>query len=82
MVSRARIPSPSPRQSERFAVRFGIGNDRGVMRSGLRVIALLMGAALLLALASPADARAQLETMRSFSHPFAWAAFGVTGVPR
>lgn len=25
---------------------------------------------------------AQLETMRTFPHPFAWAAFGLTGVPR
>ncbi len=26
--------------------------------------------------------QAQLETMRTFPHPFAWAAFGLTGVPR
>ena len=26
--------------------------------------------------------QAQLETMRRFPHPFAWAAFGLTGVPR
>jgi CHAT domain-containing protein len=26
--------------------------------------------------------QAQLETMRAFPHPFAWAAFGLTGVPR
>lgn len=24
----------------------------------------------------------QLETMRAFPHPYAWAAFGLTGVPR
>ena len=26
--------------------------------------------------------RAQIDTMRAFPHPFAWAAFGLTGVPR
>jgi len=26
--------------------------------------------------------QAQLETMRTFPNPFAWAAFGLTGVPR
>jgi CHAT domain-containing protein len=26
--------------------------------------------------------QAQLETMRTFPHPFAWAAFGLTGAPR
>jgi CHAT domain-containing protein len=26
--------------------------------------------------------QAQLETMRAFPHPFAWAAFGLTGIPR
>jgi CHAT domain-containing protein len=26
--------------------------------------------------------QAQLETMRAFPHPFAWAAFGLSGVPR
>jgi CHAT domain-containing protein len=34
--------------------------------------------------ANPVEAlrQAQLETMRAFPHPFAWAAFGLTGVPR
>ncbi len=34
--------------------------------------------------ANPVEAlrQAQLETMRTFPHPFAWAAFGLTGVPR
>jgi CHAT domain-containing protein len=34
--------------------------------------------------AGPVEAlrQAQLETMRTFPHPFAWAAFGLTGVPR
>jgi CHAT domain-containing protein len=37
-----------------------------------------------LAGAGPAEAlrQAQLETIRAFPHPFAWAAFGLTGVPR
>jgi len=26
--------------------------------------------------------QAQLETMRAFPHPFAWAAFGLTGIQR
>jgi CHAT domain-containing protein len=26
--------------------------------------------------------QAQLETARAFPHPFAWAAFGLTGAPR
>jgi CHAT domain-containing protein len=26
--------------------------------------------------------QAQLETLRTFPHPFSWAAFGLTGVPR
>ncbi len=26
--------------------------------------------------------QAQLETLRTFPHPFAWAAFGLTGIPR
>ncbi|HYB41078.1 MAG TPA: CHAT domain-containing protein, partial [Candidatus Methylomirabilis sp.] len=26
--------------------------------------------------------QAQRDTMRAFPHPFAWAAFGLTGVPR
>jgi len=32
----------------------------------------------------PVDAlrQAQLETMRAFPHPYAWAAFGLTGSPR
>ncbi len=32
----------------------------------------------------PADAlrAAQRATMAEFPHPFAWAAFGLTGVPR
>jgi CHAT domain-containing protein len=30
----------------------------------------------------PALRQAQLETMRAFPHPFAWAAFGLTGAPR
>ena len=32
----------------------------------------------------PAEAlrRAQSATMREFPHPFAWAAFGLTGAPR
>jgi len=34
--------------------------------------------------ANPVEAlrQAQLEAMRTFPHPFAWAAFGLTGVPR
>jgi CHAT domain-containing protein len=34
--------------------------------------------------ANPVEAlrQAQLETMRTFPHPFAWAAFGLSGVPR
>lgn len=34
--------------------------------------------------AGPLEAlrEAQLETLRAFPHPFAWAAFGLTGVPR
>jgi CHAT domain-containing protein len=32
--------------------------------------------------AADALRQAQLETMRTFPHPFAWAAFGLTGVPR
>jgi CHAT domain-containing protein len=34
--------------------------------------------------AGPVEAlrQAQLETMRTFPHPYAWAAFGLTGVPR
>jgi CHAT domain-containing protein len=34
--------------------------------------------------ANPVEAlrQAQLETQRSFPHPFSWAAFGLTGVPR
>ena len=34
--------------------------------------------------ANPVEAlrQAQLETMRTFPNPFAWAAFGLTGVPR
>jgi CHAT domain-containing protein len=34
--------------------------------------------------ANPVEAlrQAQLETMRIFPHPYAWAAFGLTGVPR
>lgn len=37
-----------------------------------------------LAGAGPVEAlrQAQLETIRSFPHPFAWAAFGLTGIPR
>jgi CHAT domain-containing protein len=26
--------------------------------------------------------QAQLATMRDFPHPFAWAAYGLTGVPK
>jgi len=26
--------------------------------------------------------QAQLETMRAFPHPYAWAAFGLSGLPR
>jgi CHAT domain-containing protein len=26
--------------------------------------------------------QAQLETMKTFPHPYAWAAFGLTGLPR
>jgi CHAT domain-containing protein len=26
--------------------------------------------------------QAQVETMQTFPHPFSWAAFGLTGVPR
>jgi len=34
--------------------------------------------------ANPVEAlrQAQLETIRTFPHPYAWAAFGLTGVPR
>lgn len=32
--------------------------------------------------ATEALRQAQLETMRTFPHPFAWAAFGLTGLPR
>jgi CHAT domain-containing protein len=34
--------------------------------------------------ANPVEAlrQAQLDTMRAFPHPFAWAAFGLSGVPR
>lgn len=26
--------------------------------------------------------QAQVETMRAFPHPYAWAAFGLSGLPR
>jgi CHAT domain-containing protein len=32
--------------------------------------------------ATEALRQAQLETMRTFPHPFAWAAFALTGLPR
>jgi CHAT domain-containing protein len=34
--------------------------------------------------AGPVEAlrQAQLETMRTFPHPYAWAAFGLTGLSR
>jgi CHAT domain-containing protein len=57
------------------------------MRLRLAALAAVVGALLLYVRvdregAAPALRAAQLESMRTFPHPFAWAGFTRTGAPR
>ena len=60
------------------------------MRVRLLVRAVVAGSLLVVAMSPPVEAPRglgkgrgrQVETMRAFSHPYAWAAFGLSGLPR
>ena len=61
------------------------------MRARLLVQAVVAASLVVVAVSPPVEAQrglgkglrqAQVETMRAFPHPHAWAAFGLSGLPR